>query len=462
MLRNFIFNSTALLLAFLGSQLTDNNPLYAAEFFCSSGNVTCLIAAINQANQDDEEDTIDLEPGVYSLTAKDNVDINGATGLPVINTPITIRQSDLSATIERNPNAESFRIFRVSSTGRLSLFGLGLRNGLVEGDSHEGGGAILNRGTLLINQVSVYSNTTIAATEPSFKISGSAISNIAGQVTITASSICCNLARNGGSAAVLHNGGEMRVMESFVYDNISESSGGGGIVASNQTILEIDRTAVFGNEARGGNGGGFQGGGPLTITNSTIARNVTNSIGGGIHWRGGLHITNTTIAENRASALGGGIAITGGSPATLQNSILARNTTTFLFPDCWSSDSRSRLTSSGHNIIGDLSGCIADLHPSDFVGDPHLADWQFARFPLLPDSPAIDSGDTNACPVTDQLGTPRNGPCDIGAVEFYPVVNDLVTVASMATSLDPASVSGGPAGTFRSPPSSPTRAVGRS
>src|SRR5262249_59436703 len=42
------------------------------------------------------------------------------------------------------------------------------------------------------------------------------------------------------------------------------------------------------------------------------------------------------------------------------------------------------------------------------------------HFPLLPISPAIDAGNDVACPPTDQLGQPRVGICDIGAIEFQP------------------------------------------
>jgi hypothetical protein len=59
---------------------------HAAEFFCSSGDVSCLIAAINAANQNGQENTIDLEAGIYRLTTVDNFDDDGrsANGLPPI------------------------------------------------------------------------------------------------------------------------------------------------------------------------------------------------------------------------------------------------------------------------------------------------------------------------------------------------------------------------------------------
>jgi hypothetical protein len=71
------------------------------------------------------------------------------------------------------------------------------------------------------------------------------------------------------------------------------------------------------------------------------------------------------------------------------------------------------------------------------------------RFALLPGSPAIDAGNDAACSATDQLDTPRRGTCDIGAIEFYPVVNDLVAVGNVSTDFDATSIPGGPAGIFR-------------
>ena len=41
-------------------------PVHAAQFFCSSGDVTCLIKAINEANTHAGADTINLDPGTYT------------------------------------------------------------------------------------------------------------------------------------------------------------------------------------------------------------------------------------------------------------------------------------------------------------------------------------------------------------------------------------------------------------
>ena len=74
----------------------------------------------------------------------------------------------------------------------------------------------------------------------------------------------------------------------------------------------------------------------------------------------------------------------------------------------------------GHNIIHDAASCAGHFEPTDVVTDPLLAEWNSdgAYFPLLPDSPAIDSANPDACSATDQLGNPRLGVCDRGSVEF--------------------------------------------
>ena len=77
----------------------------------------------------------------------------------------------------------------------------------------------------------------------------------------------------------------------------------------------------------------------------------------------------------------------------------------------------------GNNIIGDPSGCNIAFQPTDLFGDPELGEFVYdgpgrGFFPLLADSPAIDSAAPDACPETDQLGNPRVATCDRGSVEF--------------------------------------------
>ena len=107
----------------------------------------------------------------------------------------------------------------------------------------------------------------------------------------------------------------------------------------------------------------------------------------------------------------------------LLNTILARNTA-LAGPPGRPPDCSATVTSLGTNLIGDPTGCTITLQPSDLTGDPGLDTFTDdgtpgnGHFPLLPTSQAIDTGNTAACPLTDQLGQRRIGPCDIGAIRF--------------------------------------------
>jgi hypothetical protein len=79
----------------------------------------------------------------------------------------------------------------------------------------------------------------------------------------------------------------------------------------------------------------------------------------------------------------------------------------------------------GTNLVGNPTGCTITLQPTDLTGDPGLGEFiddgtpGNGHFPLVSGSPAIDAGNEDAtCPRTDQLGQPRVGRCDIGAIEF--------------------------------------------
>lgn len=106
----------------------------------------------------------------------------------------------------------------------------------------------------------------------------------------------------------------------------------------------------------------------------------------------------------------------------MQNTLLALNTANpegGTGPDCV-----GVVASLGNNLLGDVTGCTITLLPTDLTGDPGLGDFTddgtpgHGHFPLLPESAAIDAGNDAGCPTRDQLGQPRVGICDMGAIEF--------------------------------------------
>src|SRR5215813_13980738 len=62
--------------AALGLVLARPSPVQGKIFRCGAGDVPCLIAAINEANANGQQNTIRLEAGTYTLTTAAN-DSNG-------------------------------------------------------------------------------------------------------------------------------------------------------------------------------------------------------------------------------------------------------------------------------------------------------------------------------------------------------------------------------------------------
>src|SRR4051812_19916790 len=73
----------------LGLFAAVSRPARAEVFRCQSGDVPCLISAINVANTNGEKNTIRLASGTYSLIGVDN-NTDGANGLPSIASTLRI------------------------------------------------------------------------------------------------------------------------------------------------------------------------------------------------------------------------------------------------------------------------------------------------------------------------------------------------------------------------------------
>ncbi len=388
-------------------------PVRAAEFFCASGNVTCLIAAINNANGRPGDHVISLEPGIYTLQAVDNT-TDGANGLPSIMRSIHIQASadDPPTVIERDPAATtSFRIFHISTGGNLTLSGLTVqRGGFILGP------AILNFGVTSLQDSIVTNNIGDEG----------AINNL-GTLNVFKSVITDNGSANSAGGILNETAGTARIEFSTIAYNGADGSGGifnrGAMVVRNSSI-------IFNDSVGTGFGAGIGNTGHLEIINSTVAKNSVLSFGGlasggGIgNLDGFVSITNSTIRENQAAGGGGMFNLSG--TLLVQNSIVEANVDNLqlssISPNCLGT-----IASLGNNLVGDQTGCDINLQPSDLTGDPGLGALVGtgeddlpgrAYYPVLTGSPVINKGNPNACLQTDQLGNLRAGVCDIGAVEF--------------------------------------------
>jgi hypothetical protein len=215
--------------------------------------------------------------------------------------------------------------------------------------------------------------------------------------------------------------------------------------------MTLNRCTVSDNTAH--DGGGIITGGSfqschvyLDLINSTVSGNQATTWGGGIQaWTWDckditVNLYHSTVATNTAHR-GGGLDGDGDVTFTLQNSIVAGNTISDVFPSSFRDCSGGIRQSQGYNLISAAYGCpnnsTTDITPRTPLTedlDLVLADnGGFAPTHALPaGSQAIDAipAGANGCGTThtvDQRGEPRpqNGRCDIGAYETAGVVLDV-------------------------------------
>jgi CSLREA domain-containing protein len=179
------------------------------------------------------------------------------------------------------------------------------------------GGAIYNRGKLTVNNCFIGGSYATA--------SGGGVYNAAdGVLAVTASVIRDSVAdRNGGGLA---NWGTLTISDSEICDNGTESGRGGGIL--NQGTLTISHSTIAGNYA-GAYGGGISNaaGCALTVTHSEIRDNGAGVGGGGVHNQGALSISDSEIRDNVVEAGSGG-GILNLQTLTVNNSTFAGNLST--------------------------------------------------------------------------------------------------------------------------------------
>ncbi len=274
-------------------------------------------------------------------------------------------------------------------------------------------------------------------------------------------------AANTGRAGAIYNNGGTATYTNLVITGNTAANGGGTNHANTATTTYIN-CVISGNSATGA-GGGMQnfGGSTLTMINSTVSLNTSNSTltgGGAIQANGTLSFTNTTFSGNRAMGGSGGAIFYNGQGLTMNNVTIAANETTsatnagglhkststlnanlrntIIAGNSGSSspDVSGSISSQGNNLIGtvgsstgwigsDLTNQAGLLTPLGYYGGKGMT------HALLSGSPAINAGNNcvvdMTCPVgnppvavtTDQRGAsrPADVTVDIGAFEVSTV-----------------------------------------
>jgi hypothetical protein len=327
-----------IILSFATSQTT-----YAATINVLAGDVPGLIAAINTANTNGEDDIINLAGGTYSLTVIDN-NTSGDNGLPSIlpDTALavdhTITINGTGATIERNnidcTTLPTFRIFHVATDSDLTLNDLTIQNGCANAaGSGEDGGAIFNEGGAV-----TISNSTL---DNNYALNdGGAIHNQDGGVlTIINNSILSDNYANANGGAISNEGGGTAVITDCDILNNTGDLGGGAIenntntaTTSTMTISNCDISGNVTTVGLGGDGGAIRNlNGDVTITNnSTLDSNYSDNGGGAIAQIGNASTMlingGTTLSNNVSFGDGGAVSNTGGTINMAAISINNNNT----------------------------------------------------------------------------------------------------------------------------------------
>lgn len=434
------------------SDAVDINP---GDGVCATATGACTLrAAVQESNVLAGANLIHLPAGEYTLTVQgNNEDAAASSDLDIIDaSTVTILGASkdssfiqacdgplgLNSCLTDGRQGVDERVLHVLAGASLTLTGVTVRSGV---DTY--GGGIANHGSLTVIDSNVQGNYAL--------LDGGGILNAGGIVTLSKATIRNNQAWYGQTflsiyGGVQGNGGGLHNSETGVVmvdrTTFAGNSGlhGGGI--ANFGGLTVSNSTFSGNWARGH-------GNYLEVNGSLYAGDL--GAGGAILHQSTSRATilNTTIVFNRAATytsiygrMGGGLHVMG--PITLSNSIVASNISEY------GEDCAGFIDDGVNNIIGNLGGehlwgepqsCVlasASMRVSnnamvDLLQDNGGPTWTHA---LLPGSPALGAGSAAVCnnPLVggvDQRGVTRTA-CSIGAVETtaeLPVVSVHATAA---------------------------------
>jgi CSLREA domain-containing protein len=245
-------------------------------------------------------DAVFIPSGFYIKLISLEGNDNNQWGDLDIATPMTILGAGPLNTAIRGNNDRIFHVLPGANPVRIT--GVRIERG---GTSTEGGGGILNQGTLQLTNALV-TNNKIATASGGINHFGGGIRN-SGTLTISNSTI------SGNSASE------------------TQTTGGGGVGQSGPgNSLTIQNSVISGNRAYVG-GGVYDQGGNVRITGSVVTGNAaaTLNAGGGLLLESGgsstvYTVSNTTITDNRATD-GAGLTLLAFNGGSLSGLTVARN-----------------------------------------------------------------------------------------------------------------------------------------
>jgi CSLREA domain-containing protein len=376
-------------------------PGDGGAIYNEDGTVTLTDSTIDNVGADDDGGGIYNEDGTVTLVRSTVAHANASYGGGIYSAGSSAEVYITDSLFKRS-HADSDGGHFLISGGLLSL-----ENSLLVGGSANNGGGIYNdNGTVTI---------TGSTLDDASGTNGGHLFNDGGIVSIHLSTFMQGYVGDTGGCIYNTDDGTVSISYTTLRDGYAPN-GGGGIANGPLATTHLFSSLIY-QLGTGGTGGGILNAGTMTVENSTISRNRSDSSNGGnIYNEGTLSVQSSTIVDGWAGSNGGGIYNSGGT-ATIHSSVLGMNNAGTSGPNCYGA-----LTSSDYNLFADLSGCTITTQANDRLGS---MDWTDVLFdnggPTLTHShifrsSAHGNGDPALCGGTnvDQRGAPRTH-CDIGA-----------------------------------------------
>ncbi len=279
-----------------------------------------LREAVIAANDAAGADAITLPLGLYTLAIDVTIDEDAAaTGDLDITDDLTISGVYRTGTIIQACDGSAGlcsgldRLFEISAGVTAGLSEMTLQNGL---SMTEDGGAVENHGALTLTAVAVRTSSAVNG--------GGIWNHAAGTLTLNASQVGNNKATQSpfSTGGGIQNEGTLTLTNSTVSENTSNSEGG-GIFNSGAGVVTLTNSVVGGNISNSGASGAIHNDGTLSISNSTVANNTAGCEGGAIRSNDTLTITGSTFSGNTAGCEAG--AILNDGTANITNSTISGN-----------------------------------------------------------------------------------------------------------------------------------------
>lgn len=204
-------------------------------------------------------------------------------------------------------------------TGELTITGTSSALLIIDGDASYRVFNVASGATVNISNLTV-TNGFVGES------SGGGILN-SGNLTLTNVAVRNNEVSFGAGAGV-SNTGSIQIVNSVIHDNMVSGNGGG---IANSGTMTITNSEIYSNQANvssgfGGNGGGILNDGTANVNNSIVRDNTASEAGAGIYTSGTgtLNLTNSTVLNNTMTIDGGGIFVVGGT-VTLTRSTVSGN-----------------------------------------------------------------------------------------------------------------------------------------